>query len=293
MKKKICILLIALSMMVIGAGCGAGSTTDAQTSEEKTETATEPVENSTGGNKELKVLRVVTTEGQEPIVQEAKKYFEEHGYTFEVNIVEMNKMVPEAISDGSADLGMGVHLKFMERFNEENNGTAAMAEPYPWYGGLGLFSKKYDDFKAIPDGGQIAVMTDAMNQDRGLRMLEEAGLIVLDSSRKSEDTLYGVTDIKENPHNFKFIELDQTQTVRAMEDVDASVCFFSHIINSGGNVDDAILVDTKGEKYPSGFVLSKEMKGTELEKIAADSLFTDSMREFVKSHFKGAYTFLD
>ena len=282
MRKKIYGLLIVLSMLILAVGCSTDSSKDAQSSSEV----------STDKN-ELKVLRVVTTESLEPIVQEAKKYFEDHGYTFDVKFVEMNVMVPESISDGSADLGMGVHLKFMEKYNQENNGKAAMAEPYPWYSGLGLFSQKYDNYEDIPDGGQIAVMSDAMNQDRGLRMLEAAGLIKLESNGDSEDTQYGLTDIKENPHNYDFIEMDQTQTVRAMEDVDASICFYTHIINSGGNVDEVILADTEGVKYPSGFVLHEDLKGSELEKIAAESLLTDSMREFVEEYYQGAYTFLD
>lgn len=282
MKKRFIAILLVLSLSLIFVGCGGSDHTTENLSK------TEDVETTN----EQKVLKVVCTSHQEPIVAEAQKYFQKHGYTFDIRIVELNKMIPESISDGSADLGMGVHLTFMQLYNEENKGSAHMCKPYPWYGGVGLFSNKHKNLKDIPDGGQIAVMTDVMNQDRGLRMLQEAGIIKLGNNEEPEKTQYSLMDIVDNPHNYKFTEMDQTQTVRALQDVDASVCFYSHYIASGGNVDNALLVDPFGEKYPSGFVINESMKGTELEEIAAASLRTEEMKAFVQKLFPGNYTFL-
>lgn len=283
MKRKFLIGLIIMSLILsLGlAACGEGDTP------ELTEKPSEALEENI-------TLRVVCTQHQEPIVRKAESYFNENGYDLDVRIVEMNVMVPESVQDGSADMGLGVHLKFMERYNEEKGGEVIMAQPYAYAGGIGLFSDKYENVDDLPEGAQIVVMTDAMNQDRGLRMMQHAGLLSLDSgSDNEEEVLYSLIDIVENPKNFEIVEMDQTQTVRSLIDTDAAVCFFSHIVNAGIDIDSALLRDQEPQKYPSGFVLAGDERGGKLEKVAAEVLMIDEVKSFIKEDYKGAYVYFD
>ncbi|MGH2096084.1 MetQ/NlpA family ABC transporter substrate-binding protein, partial [Enterococcus faecalis] len=66
------------------------------------------------------------------------------------------------------------------------------------------------------------------NGVRSLILFQSAGLIKVDPAIQQQPT---VSDITENIRQLKITELDATQTVRALQDVDSSV------INSGMAVD--------------------------------------------------------
>ena len=106
---------------------------------------------------------------------------------------------------------------------------------------MGLFSEKYSSVEEIPEGATIAIPNDAMNMDRALRILETGGLITL----KDGVEQYSVTDIESNPKNLNLMDMDQTQTVRALEDTDASVAFFSHMRNAGKDFNTCLLYTSR------------------------------------------------
>lgn len=68
--------------------------------------------------------------------------------------------------------------------------------------------EKYKSVDQIPDGAKIAIMNDAMNMDRALKILQIAGLIKL--SDKVKDS-YSIIDIKENRKKLKIIDMEQAQ----------------------------------------------------------------------------------
>ena len=95
----------------------------------------------------------------------------------------------------------------------------AMVKPYGMYTGIGLYPEKYNSVDEIPDGSEIAVMNDATNEDVALRILEDAGLIKI-----SDDVeLATVADITENSKNLDIIEMEQAQTVTALDDMAAGM----------------------------------------------------------------------
>ena len=81
----------------------------------------------------------------------------------------------------------------------------------------------------LPDGATIGLCNDATNQARGLHLLESQGLITLDDSVESP-TMY---DVKENPHNFKFIEAEMSVLPQSIKDVDAICLAAGHMVNAG------------------------------------------------------------
>lgn len=80
---------------------------------------------------------------------------------------------------------------------------------------MGIYSSQYKKISEIPDGATIAIANNAANTARGLRLLEKAGLITLKSSFGS---LSGINEIKSNPHDFKFKEIDDTTGPRVIKD---------------------------------------------------------------------------
>ena len=83
-----------------------------------------------------------------------------------------------ALAAGELDLNQFQHIIYLATYNVAAGddlvpiGSTAI---YP----LGLYSTKYTDVKAIPEGETIAVPNDESNQARALLVLQSAGLITL------------------------------------------------------------------------------------------------------------------
>lgn len=164
-----------------------------------------------------------------------------------------------------------------------------MHEPYVYTSGMGLFSEKYDSVDAIPDGATIAIPNDAMNMDRALRILAGAGLITL------KDGVENVTlvDVAENPKNIQFMDMDQTQTVRSLEDADAAVAFFSHMKNAGKDFNTYLARDNEPEKYPTALVVKAANKDAQWAVDLNAAFREDDIRAFAEEYYGGLYEYFD
>ncbi len=148
----------------------------------------------------LKIGCVETSLG---IVEALTPHVKERGYEIEPVIFDNNVNVVRALNDGALDASLGVHKPFMEKFNADNEGDLVMVEPYAYYAGMGLFSNKHKNVSDFPEKSRIAIMNDAMNMDRALRILGDAGLLKL----KPTDGILTTLDIADNPRKLELIEV--------------------------------------------------------------------------------------
>ena len=98
---------------------------------------------------------------------------------------------------------------------------------------MGIYSEKYDSIDDIPDGLTIAIANNAANTARGLKLLAKAGLITL---KDNFNSLSGVNDIKSNPHNFKFKEIDYTTGPRVIKDNSIAAALIGNTIALEGKL---------------------------------------------------------
>jgi len=263
--KKVLVALLLLPVMALGlAGCQA-------TEESQTQGATDAAG----------PIKIVIVETSAPAMETAKELLKD---TLDVEIVLVDKNVDaiRAVQDGSADGALAVHKRFMESFNEENNGTLVMMQPYSWHTPIGLYSDKYDSVEALPKGAQIGIANDAMNMDRGLRMLADEGIIGL---KDGVTGTYTILDIDDNPKEFEFIDMDQVQTVRSLEDLDAVIVFYSHMANAGKDFSDYLVRDHAQEEYPAQIVVREEDVDTPWAKAIAEALRTDEVEDAINEAF--------
>ncbi|GKS76497.1 metal ABC transporter substrate-binding protein [Acidovorax sp. SUPP950] len=94
---------------------------------------------------------------------------------------------------------------------------------------LGLYSTKHRSLADVPNGAKVAIASDPVNIGRALRLLQHAGLITL---RPDTGLLGTQADIRSNPKNLQFIEIEGPQLVRATQDVDLAQGFPYFIIPS-------------------------------------------------------------
>lgn len=188
------------------------------------------------------------------------------------------------------DAAFAQHKPFVQAFNQQKKGDLELVKPYVYYTGIGLYSDKYKKLEEIPDQAKIAIMNDSMNRDNALKMLQDAGLLSLKENKKSG---YTILDIERNPKNIEFIEIEQAQTVRSLEDLDAAVCFFTFIFKAGRDFNDYLIRDQNAADFPSSLIVKKENSHQRWAKDLNASLMTANSKKAINEHFKGVYTFYD
>lgn len=271
MKKNVSkLFLLSLLAAVVFTGCG---NSNSGTSESDT---TEKTKVTIG----VTAISNVTYEA-------IKEDFEDMGYETETVMFDANPVVLEAANSKQIDIALGQHLKFVQSFNQNNSGNLDMAKPYGYYTGIGLYSEKHTSIADIPDGAQIAIMNDAMNMDIALNILQDNGLLKL----RDDVDLYTIADIIENPKNIKVIDVEQGQTVTALQDMDAACIFFTHMANAGKDPASYLARDTQMIKYPMGVIVRAENVEAPWAVDFAKCFKNDNVQEEINAAFPGVFEF--
>ena len=234
-----------------------------------------------------KEVSVAVTEISEVSLKAAEGEFQKRGYEEKLILVDSNVSVLKSVNDGSVDAAMAVHKPFMEKFNKENNGDLVMVQPYTYYTGIGLYSEKYKTLDEIPEKARISIMNDAMNMDKGLRMLEDAGLITLN---KDKEGSYTILDVKDNPKNIEIIEMDQAQTVKSLSELDAAIVFFTHMRNAEKDYTKYLFRDQDAKEYPIALVVKKGNENAPWAIALAESLRSEEASKVINEYFGGVFT---
>ncbi len=148
-----------------------------------------------------------------------------------LQVVEFTDYVTpnEALENGELDANYFQHIPYLESFNKERgyhlvNAGGIHVEPFA------LYSKKFKDLASIANGSTIAIPNDPTNEGRALLLLQAAGLLKLVDNIGLEAT---VIDVKENPKNLKFQEVEAASLPRVLEDVGAAVINGNYAIPAG------------------------------------------------------------
>ncbi len=271
--KKMFLMLLLVLLMLSFVGCGAGVS-----------------EKNEGNVEDEKInITIACAETTQALVDAVVPIMEEKGYHVEYQLFDNNVNTLVATNDGSVDSLFLVHKPFMENFNKSNEGDLVMLEPHIFAVGMGLFSEKYSSIGEMPDGASIAIMNDSMNMDRALRIFSDAKLLTL----KEGVDKYTLLDIVENPHNFNFVEMDQTQTVRSLQDMDGAVAFFSHMKNADKDFNSYLIRDQHPENYPQGVIVKVKNKDAKWAEDLVESLRSDEIRKFSDEYYGGLYEYID
>lgn len=134
-----------------------------------------------------------------------------------------------ALANGDLDLNYFQHQAFLNNALAET-GYALTSVALGILPNIGLYSERYDNLDAIPQGARVAVASDPVNQGRGLALLRQAGLI---DYPESLGVQAGVDDITANPRALQLIEIEGPQLVRAIADVDLAQGYPNHYVNAG------------------------------------------------------------
>ena len=222
------------------------------------------------------------------ILEVAKEILAEQGYT--LDIVEYDDYVTPntSLEDGSLDANYFQHITYMNDFNE-TSGTHLVNAAGIHYEPFGLYAGKCGSLAELQDGAQIAVPNDATNEARALLLLEQEGLIKLTEGVGLNAT---ASDIAENPHNYKLVELEASQVPARLQDVDVAVINGNYAIDAGLKVSDALAVEAAdgaaAEAYVNVIAVKEGNENNEGIQALIKALKSDEVRSFIEETYEGA-----
>lgn len=162
-----------------------------------------------------------------------------------------------ALSQGQTDLNEFQHIQYLANYNVTNSddlqpiGATAV---YP----LPLYSTKYDDASKIPDGAKVAIPNDAVNEARGLLILQSAKLITLKGGGNAFST---TADIATKKVDVTPIDASQTAGALKAGSVAAAIVNQNYATTGGLSKADAIFKDdpssSSAKPYVNVFVAKK------------------------------------
>ncbi len=151
---------------------------------------------------------------------------------------------------------------------------------------MGVYSRKYKSWDAVPQGATLSIPKDPTNGGRVLLLLRDRGALKL---KEGVGFKPAVADIIDNPRNFKIVEVDAAQTARTLDEVDAAGINTNYATQAGLDpVKDAILREDPKGPYTNIIVVRAADRDKPWVKLLVRSYQTPEIRDFVLAKFKGA-----
>ena len=267
--------LFALSTVVALAACSNQTTSNSTTSNSKSE---------------LKTVKVASVGSDAEIWRHIAETDQAKKAGLKIEVEELNGGVPlnQAVAEGSVDANAFQSIGYLHGFNASNSskltpiGTTYI-EP------MGLYSKKVKALNDLPNGAKIAIPDSPYNTTRALRLLESAGLIKLSADFKEGTGT--PSDIIENKKNFEFLLIDDTTSVRVLDDADLIAIGNTIALEGGLNVlKDALFYEKADESTITSINVIVVKSGNESNddyKKLVDLYHDADVQKFISDKFQG------
>lgn len=238
-----------------------------------------------GDKKDANTISVGVISGPEEQLMEAAKQEAKQRFNLDVKIVEFTDYVsPNAsLSDGSIDANAYQHQPYMDSMNKER-GYHLVAAGKTFIYPIGAYSKRHTSIDQLQDGATIGIPNDPSNEARALLVLAKAGLITL---KDNSNPTAGLGDITNNPHNFKFQEIDAAQLPRSLDDVDLAVINSNFAQPAGYELKDALLKEGPDSPYVNLIVVRDGDQDKENVKHLVEAFQTDAVANRAEELFHG------
>lgn len=216
---------------------------------------------------------------------------------FKLDWVVVNDIIQpnEMVDAGEADANYFQHEAYFDQFVKDHGLKNIVRGFYTVYMPSGLYSKKYKNLQDLPDGALFGIPVDPANNGRALFMLQDHGLLKL---RPGVDVVHAsLNDIVDNPHHFRFLQVDQQMLERTYQDVDVAFLFSIYALQLGLDpIRDAIAVESQnGASSPYKGIVAVRRELVDAPKIKAlqNACGSTAVKNFYRQKYGDAIVFLD
>ena len=132
----------------------------------------------------------------------------------------------------------------------------------------------------------VAIPNDTTNEARSLLLLEENGLIKLDKDAGIQAT---VKDIKKNPYNIEFKEVEAAQVPNVLQDVNFAVINSNYALDAKLNpTKDALAIEGASSAYSNILAVKEGNENTDLTKALEAALESKQVADYIAKQYDGA-----
>ena len=242
--KKFCLLGSLALAMLLSVGCSSGSKESSSAKSSVSEAEQSDVVSSGAASEGAKAAgekqKVVigTSAICKDVLEVAMDVFNKSNTEYEVEMKVFDDAVTPDIAtwEGSIDGTFHQYKSYMDNFNESNNAKLITYGKEVFAFQIGLYSNKVKSVSEVTDGMTVALSNDVSNRAIALKLLAKEGLITLDESVAEPSTI----DIKENPKNLKFVEMERLNLANAVDDTDMAVVMSDVMRETGRDAASAI-----------------------------------------------------
>ena len=242
--KKFCLLGSLALAMLLSVGCSSGSKESSSAQSSVSEAAQSDAVSSEAASEGAKAAgekqKVVigTSAICKDVLEVAMDVFNKSNTEYEVEMKVFDDAVTPDIAtwEGSIDGTFHQYKSYMDNFNESNNAKLITYGKEVFAFQIGLYSNKVQSVSEVTDGMTVALSNDVSNRAIALKLLAKEGLITLDESVAEPSTI----DIKENPKNLKFVEMERLNLANAVDDTDMAVVMSDVMRETGRDAASAI-----------------------------------------------------
>ena len=232
-------------------------------------------------------LGLVGTDSQ-PVWNNVRQRLKKQGIT--IKYVTFNDYVqPDvALKEGKIDMHSCLTRYYFDSYNQREHahltsiGNTVISP-------LGVYSKKYQNIKNLPDGATIALPNEPTTLGRGLNVLQSAGLIKV---KKSSGIKPSLNDITSNPKNLKFKEVDPATAARALNSVDASIINgnYAEAANLNPKKDSIYLepINKQAKPYVNIIAVQDKNKNNKVYKKVVAAYQTEATKQAIEKTYKGS-----
>ena len=239
---------------------------------------------SSNGNGDSKKITIGVV-GNETANQVLKDEAAKQGITIEYSEFTDYAQPNPAVDAGDNNMNRFQHIAYLANYNVSSGKDLQIVGSTNIYP-MAIFSKKHKKVDEIPQGGTIAIPNDSVNEARALLLLKAQNLVTF----KSEVHTPTHNDIDTGKSKVKVTPVDATQTVIAMESVDASVINNTFLADAGLNPSDALAQDDPNNpdarRYVNLFVAQKDKVNDETYKKVVEIFHSKTVQDAVKEDSK-------
>ncbi len=243
--KKFCLLGSLALAMLLSVGCSnaakestAAESSVSEVAKSEGESGESASEESKAASGDKQKIVIGTSAICKDVLEVAVEVFNKSNAEYEAEIKVFDDAVTPDIAtwEGSIDGTFHQYKSYMENFNKSNNAKLMTYGKEVFAFQIGLYSNKIKSISEVTDGMTVALSNDVSNRAIALKLLEKEGLITLDDSVKEPSTI----DIKENPKNLKFVEMERLNLANAVDDTDMAVVMSDVMRETGRDAASAI-----------------------------------------------------
>ncbi len=214
-----------------------------------------------------------------------KPDLEARGVHLRIVVTDDYQLPNRSLAYGEADANFFQHESFLREQIRQNRYPVEILAGIE-FEPMGLYSKKLRSLDHLKNKAVVALPNDPTNEARALLLLEKAGLLRLDPGIDLKAT---IINIRENPKELKFIEVDSAMLPRTLPDVDLAVINTNYALQADlSPFKDALLAETNDSPYVNVLVVRKDAANREDLEVLKEVMTSEKMKSFLLEKYRGA-----